>query len=178
MLGSNFTPDGAVFQKVHKNLLDLHRVMGLTQIWYEQKVNPANLVTTDESGKRKPTTNREAVLFAAGLETHVMSFCYSFNIPYGDVHISSWRGDFIGRDVAAGARRDAKEKSIALNKKVKATDRLKRLTFVRAQQLGTSPANADEADAFGIMDYRLHLAGIQPPWRTEETLIPPLGGDK
>ncbi len=171
VLGSEFTPDGAVFAKLQKRLMEHHKVFGLEQIWFEQKINAANLVMTDEEGKRKPLTNRKALLFAAGLETHVMSFCYAFNINYQDVHIQSWRGDFIGRDIASDERKRAKERSIALNKRVKATDRLKRLTVERARDLGADPRNDDEADAFGIMDYKLHSRDIQPPWRTE-TLQP------
>jgi hypothetical protein len=45
----------------------------------------------------------------------------------------------------------------------------------RCHSLGLKPANNDEADALGILDYIISLEGIIAPWRADNMLTAPLG---
>lgn len=165
ILGSEYTSRGQVYAKLHSNLIDMRRcVSRFTMVFYEQPINPVQL---------QGYTNINSITLAIGLSEHVESFSAAMpECRCESVHIDTWRKDFIGADISILAKRDARQKGKVLGKRVSARDKLKVLTIERCRQFGMNPKTDDEADAIGILDYKLALRGIQTPWRTAETLRP------
>lgn len=165
VLGSEYTSRGQVYAKLHGNLIDMRRcVSRFETIFYEQPINPVQL---------QGYTNITSITLAIGLAEHVESFSAAMpECRCEDVHIDTWRKDFIGANLSILAKREARQKGKLLGRRVSARDKLKAMTIERCRQLGMSPMTDDEADAIGILDYKLALRGIQTPWRAEETLRP------
>lgn len=153
-LGSEMTPDGATFAKLHGNLSELRKVSGFERIYLEKPIHAASLTGH---------TNIDTLRVLAGLAAHVHSFAAALKLPPPtEINISSWRRDFIGPQ-----KRGTKSKT------------LKALTIERCRQLGFAPRYDDEADALGILDYALDFhEQVTPPWRKDEVLRPALGMGK
>ena len=165
-LGSEYTPDGGVFCKLHQCLSDLHSLNKFDHLYFEDTLPPVKL---------QGFTNINSIRLAAGLSSHAESWGEALGMrTIQRVNLESWRPEFIGRVVSQQAKRDARNKSKQLDKKVSARGTLKALTIARCKQLGWTPRNDDEADALGILDYVLTLHQIIPPWRKDEVLRPPL----
>lgn len=167
-LGSEWTTEGGVYAKLHRNLSDLHKVMPFSHVYFEEPINPAHL-----SG----FTNIQTIWMLGGLAAHVQSFAHIKRCRMcKPVNVERWRRDFIGdmvvREVKAGTRRRRKQGDA----KASSTDQLKRLTTERCRQFGFNPRKSDEADALGILTYSLLLDGVTPPWVANETLHPILEG--
>lgn len=169
-LGSGYTPDGSVFASLHQNLIDLRALMPFESIYHEEAINAANL---------GGMTNIRSLRLAAGLAAHVESFAYATGCQVTAINVSSWRRDFVGPDMVKDTK--AKHRALAKAKggKSSATGELKKLTVERCKQLGMKPADTDQADAIGILDYALDFhEHITPPWRQNETLRPMLGAEQ
>jgi hypothetical protein len=98
-------------------------------------------------------TNAQTVAAAAGLAAHAMSFGEAIGCRYRAVSIVAWRKHFLG-SMPRGTK----------------TPDLKHMAMVRCRELGFEPAKHDEAEALGLLDHQLSLAGIVPPWRQAHVL--------
>lgn len=166
-LGSEYTAnDGEVFARLHRSMGDLYKQMPFENLYYEEPLNPGQLTGA---------TNIRAISLAFGLAAHAQSFGFVKRCRMiKAVNVEKWRKGFIGdmvvHEVKAGVRAQRKA---GFN--VNATDKLKRLTIERCQQLGFITRKNDEADAIGILTYSVALDGVTPPWLAHEVLRPPLG---
>ncbi|PZU59813.1 MAG: hypothetical protein DI547_04880 [Sphingobium sp.] len=150
-LGSELTPAGAAFVKLHRNLHDLWTVSPFDIVIYEE---PLNL------GPHAGFTNKDTIFTLMGLATHVDSFCEAVGVrKYCCVNQSSWRRHFIG-----SMRRGTK------------TPDLKAFAMARCRQLGMRPEKHDAAEAIGILSYMCAMEGIIPPWEKDDVLRVPLEG--
>ena len=166
-LGSEYSSDGMVFAKIHRNLADLFSLARFDMIYYEQPIHPAQLTGA---------TNIHTIRLAAGIAAHIESFAHAKRCRLvKSVNVQNWRPDFIGRLPAAEANARSRRLKKAGDPKASARSELKSLTMERARQLGFNPAVDDEADALAILDYALSLNGVVPPWRRQEVLRPALG---
>jgi hypothetical protein len=148
-LGDEYSPPGKVFAKLHGELSDLHRATGFVAVRYEQPADPQHFART---------TAFEVPFLLIGLAAHVNSFCAALGIRRCDwTPAATWRRHFIGPMKRGTKRMDLKD-----------------FVMQRCRDLGMAPRNDDEADAIGLLDYDLHIAGIQPPWRMETVLTPEL----
>ena len=166
-LGSEWTTEGAVYAKLHRNLSDLHKVAGFENLYFEEPISPGHL----QGG-----TTAQTIWMLGGLAAHAQSFGHIKRCRIVKaVNVERWRKDFIGdmvvREVKAGIRRRRK----AGDSKASATNDLKKLVMERCRQFGFSPRKNDEADALGILTYSILLDGVTPPWLAAETLRPQLG---
>jgi hypothetical protein len=164
-LGGEYTTDGEVYLNLHRELDALKRVMGFDIIAKEQAINPGHL---------QGFTNIRSIELAFGLSAHVHSFGFSRDCRVVDIHIDTWRIDFVGSGEIAQIRAAVRAKAKARGKKMSARDDLKEATMARCRQLGLKPENDDEGDAIGVGDYFLGAQGIIPPWRANEVLRAPL----
>jgi len=165
-LGGEYTTDGEVYLNLHRELDALKQVMGFDLIAKEQPINP---------GKLQGFTNMRSIELGLGLSAHLHRFGYSRDCRVVDVHIDTWRIDFVGSGEIAQIKAEVKARARAAGKRISARDDLKEATIARCRQLGLKPENNDEADAIGVGDYFLGTRGIIPPWRANEVLRAPLG---
>lgn len=150
VLGSEMTPDGATYCKLHQQMSDIYRLCKFEHLFFEEPLNPAIL---------QGHTNINSLRVLAGLAAHAQSFGEAMGMrTINSVHLNSWRATFIGKQ-----KRGTKRAT------------LKDLSIERCHQLGWNPKNDDEADALGLLDYACTFRGIIPPWRKSEVLRPPLG---
>lgn len=127
------------FVRLHKNLLDLHRVSPIDDLVFEEPLPPAAL---------KGFTNAVTLAAAAGLAAHAQSFAEAMGIRHRPVNLVTWRRHFIGK-MPRGTK----------------TPDLKALAMRRCRELGFDPQKHDAAEACGLLDYQLSVSGIIPPWR-------------
>ena len=166
-LGSEYSTEGAVFAKLHQNMAELHQVMRFSELYFEQKIDPAKLAGH---------TSINTINLMSGLEAHAKSFAHAYRLRIcKPVSINHWRASFLGRMEVADARAAARAARKAGNERASARDDLKALTKARCKALGFIVKNDDEADAIGVLDYAIDLSGAVPPWRTDEVLRPALG---
>jgi len=165
-LGGEYSTEGQVYAKLHRNLSDMFKVERFERLYFEEPLNPAHL-----TGNTSITT----IWLLSGLAAHAQSFgaikrCRIVKA----VNVERWRKDFIGdmvvREVKAGVRRRRK----AGDDRASSRDQLKKLTVERCRQLGMNPRKVDEADAIGILTYSILLDGVTPPWLSNEVLRVPL----
>lgn len=135
--GLDYAP--RAFCRLHRNLADLHRAGRIDRIVYEEPL-PPGLLQRDN-----PAAIPVALI---GLAAHVESFCEAMNIAPRSVHQATWRRHFIGP-----MKRGTKKKQ------------LKDYCKERCRSIGWEPRNDDEADALGLLDYAVNVAGLTPPWR-------------
>lgn len=135
---------GRAFVRLHKNLLDLHRVSPIDDLVFEEAIPPFML---------QGHTNAATVAAAAGLAAHAMSFAEAIGAKWRPVGIAAWRRHFIGK-MPRGTK----------------TPDLKHMAMKRCRELGFDPDKHDAAEALGLLDYQLHGAGITPPWRSQNIL--------
>lgn len=129
------------FVRLHRNLLDLHRVMPIDDVVFEEAV-PGHMLHGH--------TNAKTLAAAAGLAAHVMSFSEAVGANWRPVSISAWRKHFLG-SMPRGTK----------------TPDLKALAMTRCRELGFDPARHDAAEAIGLLDYQLSVNGVIPPWRAD-----------
>lgn len=150
-LGSEITGPGTVFARLHKHLMDQHRVTPLESVTYEKPLDPATL------GRN---TSFDVPFLLMGLAAHVESFCAAMRIRHcAHAHQATWRRHFLG-SMKRGVR----------------TPDLKAYAMEQCRQLGIMPGKHDAAEAVGVLDYAMHIAGVMPPWRADNVLLPALGG--
>jgi hypothetical protein len=150
-LGDEFTPFGKVFAKLHMELSALHSTLGFESVRYEQ---PADTQHFD----RKTSFDVPFVLM--GIAAHIDSFCAAKAHPDTrpcPIRRCDW--------VCAGTWRRH-----VIGPMKRGTGRMQLKDFVEAwcREHGMKPRNDDEADAIGILDYDLFVAGITPPWRIKQ----------
>ena len=163
-LGSEFTSDGQVFNKLLTCLKELRQVVRFDHVYYEQKINPAQLAGH---------TTIQTINLMSGLEAMVKTFAYAKRLrTCQGINVGNWRPDFIGAVEHSEAKRRARKLRDAGDKRASARKDLKDLTMERCRQLGFAPRNDDEADAIGILTYAILLRGETPPWLADETLRP------
>jgi len=149
-LGSSITSAGRAFLRLHQRLNDIHIVTPISNLTYEKPLDPATL------GRQ---TSFDIPFVLMGLAAHVESYCEAKAIrKVASVHQATWRRHFLGR-LKRGTR----------------STTLKDYAVTACKQLGISPGKHDAAEACGILDYSLHLAGITPPWRMQHVLTGQLG---
>ena len=126
---------------LHQHLADLHSLTEITRIYFEGGIPPSAL-----GGYSNMTT----IYVLAGLAAHAESFAHAVSARCRNVPNASWRKHFVGR----GSR-----------PKAMGATQFKNLSMVRCHELGWYPDSVDAADACGVLDYSLELAGIETPWR-------------
>jgi hypothetical protein len=140
------------YVRLHRNLMDLQRLGEIDDLVFEEPIPPAKL---------QGFTNIDTLASAAGLAAHAMSFAEALGIRWRAVNLASWRRHFIGK----------------LPRGTKTPD-LKAMAMRRCRELGFEVLKHDAAEACGLLDYRLSLEGIVPPWRAEFTLEREYAPDK
>lgn len=138
-LASHVDHAARAFVRLHKGLLDLNTIDTIDELVFEEAIPPHML-----HGR----TNAITVAAAAGLAAHAMSFCEAVGIRWRAVSIAAWRRHFIG-SMPRGTK----------------TPDLKHMAMMRCRELGFDPAKHDAAEALGLLDYQLSVAGIIAPWR-------------
>lgn len=154
-LASDMSWRGRGYVRLHKNMMDLHRVSAIDHIYYEEPLTQASL-----SGK----TNVQTLQTLTGLAAHAESFAAAIKATARAVNIASWRRHFIG-SMPRGTK----------------TPDLKAMTMRRCKELGFDPSKYDESDALGLLDYQLSVAGVIAPWRAnvlERKMTPELDGKR
>lgn len=136
--------------RLQRNLMDLHLSAkagggdGLTSILYEDSLPAERL---------HGQTSRDTLKAAVGLTEHVESFGEAIGCKTRYTNQSTWRRHFLG----------------SMKRGTKTPD-LKRMAMSRCRELGFAPGKHDEAEALGILDFDVHLAGLTPPWRMQHVL--------
>lgn len=138
------------YVRLQRNLLDLHRVEPIGSILYEDSL-PAE--------KLRGQTNRDTLKALVGLSEHVESFAEAIGCKARYTNQTTWRRHFLG----------------SMKRGTKSVD-LKAMAMARCRELGFEPRKHDEAEALGILDFEISLAGITPPWRMQHTLIQQFSG--
>lgn len=132
------------YVRLHRHLLDLHRVAPIDLLAFEEPIPPAKL---------QGYTNIDTLASAAGLAAHAMSFAEALGIRWCAVNLASWRRHFIGK-MPRGTK----------------TPDLKAMAMRRARELGFEVQKHDAAEAAGILDYQVSIEGIIAPWRAANFL--------
>jgi hypothetical protein len=130
---------GRAFVRLHANLLDLHKLDPIKALTFEEAIPAFALHGNSNAG---------TIFGAAGLAAHAMSFAEAIGCSYRAVNIAAWRRHFIG-SMPRGTK----------------TPDLKHMALKRCRELGIEVIKHDEAEAVGLLDYALSIAGIIPPWR-------------
>lgn len=123
---------------LHRRLSDLHALSAITSLTFEGGI-PSNALGGH--------TNMSTLYLLAALSGHVESFAYAVNARCRNVPQASWRKHFIGKGSGFKSK-DFKAMSIA-----------------RCREIGWSPHDDNASDALGVLDYTLHLAGVETPWQ-------------
>lgn len=135
---------GRAYCRLHRNLMDLHRVTPIDEIVFEEALPAVKL---------RGFSNAATLAVAAGLAAHVQSFAEAMGIRHREVNLSTWRRHFIGK-MPRGTK----------------TPDLKAMAMRRCRELGFDVQKHDAAEACGLLDYQVSMAGITPPWRLENIL--------
>lgn len=139
-LGDELTSTGTVFARVHMEMSALRKTLDYDSVIYEKPADPQNF---DRS------TPFDIPFVLIGIAAHINSYCDATGIRRCTwAHSGTWRRHFIGA-MKRGTKRA----------------QLKDFVEQRCRELGIKPRNDDEADACGILDYDLYVAGVNPPWR-------------
>lgn len=148
-LGSEVTSMGRTFLNLHRMMNDQCAFGKPDVVAYEM---PLLL------GPAAGNTTADTQMVLIGLAMHAESFCEAKVISCQSTNMSTWRKHFIG-SMPRGTKRTV----------------LKDYVIQRCQQLGVNPADDNQADAIGILDYVLNGRGILPPWRNANVLTRELG---
>lgn len=135
---------GRAFVRLHRHLMELHQVSPIDEILYEEPLSPGSL---------HGHTNVATLYLAAGLAAHVESFAEAMGIKHRPTHQATWRRHFLG----------------SMPRGTKSAD-LKHMAMRRCRELGFEVIKHDAAEAAGLLDYQLSVAGILPPWRNSSIL--------
>lgn len=142
---------GRAYVRLHRNLIDLHKVTPIDYLVFEEPLPAAVL---------KGHTTADTLAAMAGLAAHAESFAEAIGANHLAVSMSAWRRHFIG----------------SMPRGTKSFD-LKALAMARCRELGFSPDKHDAAEAIGLLDHQLSVNRITPPWRAEFRLEAPLEAD-
>jgi hypothetical protein len=167
-LGGEYSTNGDVFIGLHKLLHELRITFGFDMLFWEQKLVAQKIL----SGM----TSQATLDLQGGLDAYAEGYRAAYRLRGGPVPIDAWRQPFIGKDldgtIKAATRRHNQIAKQNGGKKITSTDKLKAATIERARQLGFDPRKPDEADALGVLDYKVQSYGLTPPWRRQEVLRP------
>lgn len=144
---------GRAYVRLHRHLLDLHRLSPIDHIAFEEPLPHAAV---------KGNTTIDTLAAMAGLAAHAESFAEAVGATHRSVNMATWRRHFIGK----------------MPRGTKTLD-LKALAMTRCRELGFDPARHDAAEAIGLLDYQLSLNGIVAPWRAgilQRELMPATDG--
>lgn len=130
--------------RLHRNLMDLHRVSPIDHLVYEEPLS---------AGAVHGHTNVTTLEAMAGLAAHASSFGEAVGATHRAVNMATWRRHFLGK-MPRGTK----------------TPDLKAMAMARCRELGFDPAKHDAAEAIGLLDYELSIRGITPPWRVANLL--------
>jgi hypothetical protein len=122
---------------LHRKLADLHAMCGIERLNFEGGV-PSNGFAGN--------TNMTTLYTLAALAGHAESFAYAVGARCRNVPQARWRKHFVGK--GSGFK----------------TKEFKALSMTRCRSLDWHPSDDNAADALGVLDYTIHLAGITPPW--------------
>ena len=131
--------------ELHRKLADLHSLDAIHSLTFE-----GGIPTNGMSG----FTNMTTIYLLAGLAAHAESFAYAVSARCRNVPNASWRAHFVG----AGRRPKALD-----------AKQYKALSTKRCHDLDWHPSDDNCADALGVLDYTLHLAGQHVPWQERAT---------
>lgn len=144
---------GRAFVRLHKNMMDLHTVVEpITNLMWEEPL-PHWAV--------KGQTSIATLEAASGLSAHAWSFAEAVGARWAKTNQSTWRRHFLG----------------AMKRGTKTVD-LKALAMTRCRELGFDPERHDAAEACGLLDYQISMAGIIAPWRQNHILVEQFTGRK
>jgi hypothetical protein len=132
------------FVRLHRRLLDLHDLMPIDDIVFEEAVPPHKL---------HGNSSAQTIAAAAGLAAHVMSFAEAIGANWRSVSIGAWRKHFVG-SMPRGTK----------------TPEWKHLAMMRCREFEIEVLKHDAAEAAGMLDYQVSLEGIVPPWRQQHIL--------
>lgn len=152
-LASSIDWAARAFVRLHRNLSDIHRVTPLDEIVFEEP---------PPTHRMAGQTNAKTEAAKYGLVAHAMSFAEACGIRYRPVSIAGWRRHFLG-SMPRGTK----------------TPDLKHMAMTRCRDLGFDVQKHDAAEACGLLDYQLSVAGIIAPWRAgvlERELSPATDG--
>lgn len=135
---------GRAYCRLHRNLMDLHRVTAIDHIVFEEPLPHAAV---------KGNTTIDTLAAMAGLAAHAESFAEAVGASHRSVNMATWRRHFLG----------------SMPRGTKTLD-LKAMAMTRCRELGFDPAKHDEAEAIGLLDYAVSLAGVIAPWRAVNIL--------
>ena len=139
-LGSEYTPPGVVFAKLHENMTGLHQLGKIDAVFFER---PRHLDGWNEH------SNANAHLLLVGLAAHIMSWGEAMGCRIiRDVHMATWRRHFLG--TMPRATKSAELKDMAMR---------------MSRALGFRPRIHDQAEAIGILDYACAVLKLDPYWR-------------
>ena len=127
------------FVRLHRNLAEIQRESPIDELVFEEPPPTHRM-----GGHTSAAT--EAAKY--GLVAHAMSFGEALGIAWRPVSIAAWRKHFIG-SIPRGTK----------------TPDLKHMAMSRCRELGIEVIKHDAAEAAGLLDYAVSLAGIVPPWR-------------
>lgn len=149
-LGSEFTPRGRVFAKLHQNMSDLHQLGKIDAIFYERPLQVGS----------EGHTNADTLNLLIGLAMHAESWGEAMGCRIiKDVHQATWRRLFLGK----------------LPRGMQSTD-LKDMAMKQARRMGFRPIKHDQAEAIGIMDFGCEQLGLSPPWRAQSGMLAQMAG--
>lgn len=127
------------FVRLHKNLLDLHTIDPIEEMVFEEAI-PAF--------KLQGHSSAATIFGAAGLAAHAMSFAEAVGCRWRSVSIVAWRKHFLG-SMPRGTK----------------TPDLKAMAMRRCRELNFDVQKHDAAEACGLLDFAISVAGIIAPWR-------------
>lgn len=140
-LGSEYTPRGRVYGKLHEEMSGLNSLGRIDAIAYEEPI---------DAGKLQGFTNVDTLRLATGLAEHVQSWAAAMAIkPHlvASANHSSWVRVALG-PIRRGTKRAT----------------LKEMSLAMARQLGFKPQNDDESDGLGVMIWACDHFGVAAPW--------------
>jgi hypothetical protein len=143
------------FVRLSKNVMDLHKVTGLTHVVFEEPLPPGKL----EGGH----TNVETLEAQVGLAAQIMRFGAARGVNWSKASPDRWRKHFIG------VTRNPKKQVDDRGRRIKQPT-LKDFCVTRCRELGWNPQKHDAADALGLLDYTLWRLGADRPWAQQRTL--------
>ncbi len=138
---------GRAYVRLHRNLMDLHRLTPIDHITFEEPLPHAAV---------KGNTTIDTLAAMAGLGAHAESFAEAVGATHRSVNMATWRRHFLG-SMPRGTK----------------TPDLKQMAMQRCRQLGFDPAKHDAAEAIGLLVYATSLhPEVVPPWRDQLAFAP------
>ena len=132
--------------ELHRKMAELHQLMPVSRLYFEGGIPASGL---------QGFTNMQTIYCLAALAAHAESFAFAISARCRNVPQTSWRKHFVGRGVRRGSGLDVKQ--------------FKALSTARCHEFDWHPADNNAADALAVLDYAVHLAGEDVPWRDAAT---------